>query len=106
MEANNNNNTYYFPDQYLVVAYAVDELGEERPAGVFLTHPDETFTKEELLGYFREIDPLYLIAAELPEIEGLTRNNYQSKLSDLISDIYEKNIDDLDIRYYIPTTIH
>ncbi len=106
MEANNDRTTYYFPDQYLVVAYALDEAGEERPAGIFLTHPDETFTKKELLGYFREVEPLYLIAAEIPEIDGLTANNYQSKLSDLISDIYEQNLDDLEIRYYIPTTLH
>lgn len=106
MEANNDSTTYYFPDQYLVVAYALDEAGKERPAGIFLTHPDETFTKQELLGYFKEVKPLYLIAAEIPEIKGLTMNNYHSKLSDLISDIYEKNLDDLDIRYYIPTTIH
>ena len=106
MEANNDSTTYYFPDQYLVVAYALDEAGKERPAGIFLTHPDETFTKQELLGYFREVEPLYLIAAEVPEIDGLTSNNYQSKLSDLISDIYEQNLDDLEIRYYIPTTLH
>lgn len=106
MEANNDSTTYYFPDQYLVVAYTLDEVGKERPAGIFLTHPDETFTKQELLGYFKEVNPLYLIAAEVPEIEGLTANNYRSKLSDLIADIYEQNLDDLEIRYYIPTTLH
>jgi hypothetical protein len=99
---NNKNETYYFPDQYVVVAYD----NTERAAGIFLTSPNEAFTKEELFGYFGDVNPLYLVAAELPEVEGLTRNNYHSKIPDFITDLYENNLDELDILYYIPVTLH
>jgi len=96
------NDTYYFSDHHVVVAYDYAGL----PSGIFMTYPDETFTKQELLGYFHAVDPAYLIAAEVPEVEGLNHNNFHSKLSDFIADLYENNLDELDIKYYIPSTLH
>ena len=99
---NNKNESYYFPEHHVIVAY--DFEGE--PTGIFMTYPDETFSRQELLGYFQDVHPSYLIAAEVPEVDGLTKNNYHSKLSDFIMDIYENSLDDLDIKYYIPSTLH
>lgn len=99
--------TYYFPENHLVVAYENDGFGGgDRIAGLFMTHAGETFTKHELLAYFDQVQPSYLIATEVPEVEGLNMNNFHSLLSDLIVDLTENNLDNIDIRYYIPRTLH
>ena len=103
---NNKNETYYFPDQHVVVAYEYDGFDQARAMGIFLTDADETFTKQELLGYFDEVDPAFLIATGIPDVGEVTRNNYHSKLSDFILDLYEKGVDDTDVKYYIPSTLH
>ena len=97
--------SYYFPENHLIVAYENDGTGD-RIAGLFMTYADETFTREELLSYFESVQPSYLIATVVPEIEGLTMNNFHSLLSDLIVDLTENNLDNIDIRYYIPRTLH
>ena len=102
----NNNETYYFPDQHVVVAYEYDGFNQIQAAGIFLTDGDETFTKEELLGYFEEVCPAYLVATGIPDVGEVTRNNYHSKLSDFILDLYEKGVDEQDVKYYIPLTLH
>lgn len=103
---NNQNETYYFPDQHVVVAYEYDGFNQERAAGIFLTDADEEFTKQELLGYFDEVCPAYLVATGIPDVGEVTRNNYHSKLSDFILDLYEKGVDEQDVKYYIPLTLH
>ena len=102
---NNKNETYYFPDQYVVVAYEYDGF-KERAAGIFLADANEEFTKQELLGYFDEVNPAYLIATGIPDVGEVTRNNYHSKLSDFIIDLYTDGVDEQDIKYYIPVTLH
>lgn len=102
----NNNETYYFPDQHVVVAYEYDGFNQIQAAGIFLTDGDETFTKAELLGYFEEVCPAYLIATGIPDVGEVTRNNYHSKLSDFILDLYEKGVAEQDVKYYIPLTLH
>jgi len=96
------NDSYYFSDHHVVVAY--DYTGQA--TGIFMTYPDETFTKKELLDYFGAVNPAYLVAAEVPEVEGLTQNNFHSKLSDFIADLYENSLDELSVKYYIPSTLH
>lgn len=99
--------TYYFPDSHLIVAYESDGLeGGDRIAGLFMTYADETFTRDELLAHFENVQPAYLIAMEVPDVEGLTMNNFHSLLSDLIIDLTDNNLENLDIRYYIPRTLH
>ena len=96
---NNQNETYYFPDQHIIVAFGVNDFGVAQASGIFLTDPDQAFTRQELLGYFHECEPAYLIAAEIPEVEGdVTETNYRSKLSDFIMDLYENSLDDLEIK--------
>jgi hypothetical protein len=98
---------YYFPENHLIVAYESDGFGnEDRIAGLFMTHAGETFTKDELLSYFSGVQATYLIATEIPETEGLTMNNFHSLLSELIEDLADNNLDNIDIRYYIPRTLH
>lgn len=95
------NPEYYFSEEKLIVAYAGAQF-----AGIFITYPDETFTKDELLEFFQDVSPTYLIAAKLPEVENLTPQNYHSKLSDLIVDLCENDTSGLDVEYYIPKTLH
>jgi len=96
------NESYYFPDQYLVVAY--NYYGQA--SGIFMTYPNETYSKQELLDYFEEAQPAYLIAAEVPDVGEVTQNNFHSKLSEFIEDLYENSLDEADVKYYIPSTLH
>lgn len=93
--------TYYFDKQSLIVAYKNNIF-----AGLILTDADETFTKKELMKFFEDANPTYLIAANLPDVGELTPDNYYSKLTDLISELHENNQSNLDVNYYIPHILH
>lgn len=93
--------TFYFDEQSLIIAYHNDIF-----AGLVLAYAGETFTKTELLGFFEGTNPTYLISANLPDVGMLTPGNYQSKLTNLITELCENNQSNLDVNYYIPTTLH
>lgn len=95
------NEQYHFDEECLIIAYNDDQF-----AGIFVAHPDETFTKRELLSIFRESNPTYLIAAKLPEMDNVTPENYLSKLSHLIEKLSVNDQTDLDVEFYIPRTLH
>jgi len=95
------NEQYYFDEERLIIAYNNDQF-----AGIFVTYPNETFTKRELLDFFRESNPTYLIAAKLPEVEDITPENYRSKLSHLIEELCVNDQTGLDVEFYIPRTLH
>lgn len=92
---------YHFNEEHLIVAYNNDQF-----AGIFVTYPDESFTKRELLDFFRESNPTYLIAAKLPAIDNITPENYRSKLSHLIENLCINDQSGLDVEFYIPRTLH
>lgn len=95
------NYTYHFDEQHLIVAYM-----HNRFLGIFLTYPDESFTKEQLLEVFPSTAPTHLVAAKVPGICDLTPENYQAKLEDVIGNLMDNNLDDLDIQCYIPRVLH
>ena len=92
---------FHFDEQSLIIAYNNNTF-----AGLVLTHPGDAFTKTELLDLFEGTNPTYLIAANLPDMGELTPANYQSKLTNLISQLCENDQSNLNINYYIPTTLH
>ena len=88
--------------QNLVVAYDY----ADNFAGIFLTYTDEEHSPSELLDYFGEVRPNYLIVAEIPNVDGLTPENYIARLEGLIDDLRENDTSGLEIEYYIPKTLH
>jgi len=95
------NERYHFDEEHLIIAYNNDQF-----AGIFVTYPDESFTKRELLNFFQESNPTYLIAAKMPEIDDITPENYRSKLSHLIEELCANDQTGLDVEFYIPRTLH
>lgn len=95
------NERYHFDEERLIIAYNNDQF-----AGVFVTYPDESFTKRELMGFFRETNPTYLIAAKMPEMNDISDDNYHAKLSKLIEELCVNDQTNLDVEYYIPGTLH
>lgn len=96
--------SYHFEHEQLIVAF--DQSNNF--AGIFVTRSDEEISKSELLDYFYDRPPNYLIVAELPHVddEELTAENYLTVLEDLVEDLRKNDISGLDIEYYIPKTIH
>ncbi len=101
---------YHFDEERLIIAYNHNEF-----AGIFVTYPNESFTKRELLNFFEGTNPTYLIAAKLPNIDGINPydthsiedfNNYHSKLSHLIEKLCVNDQTGLDVEFYIPRTLH
>jgi len=88
--------------EHLVVAYDY----ANNFAGIFITFTDEDYSSSELLDYFEEMSPNYLIVAEIPDIDGLTPENYITRLENLIDDLRQNDTSGLDIEYYIPNTLH
>lgn len=94
--------TFYFDKQSIIVAYKDNVF-----AGLIVMYPGKTFTKTELLDFFEDTHPTYLIAADLPELnEEITPNNYYTKFTDLICELCKNNQSNLDVNYYIPRTLH
>lgn len=89
-------------EERLIVAY--DQ--SDNFAGLFITYSIDDLTDEELLEIFEGRQPNYLIIAAVPEVEGLTVDNYMDQLEDLIGELRENNTSNLDIDYYIPKTLH
>ena len=89
-------------DERLIVAY--DQ--SDRFAGLFITYAIDDMTNDELLEFFDGRDPNYLIIASVPDIVGLTADNYVDRLEDLIAELNQNDISGLDIEYYIPKTLH
>ena len=107
MTAQTKDEVFHFDSQHIVVAYVYDEGAQkELVGGVFITYPQESFTKKDLLDYFFQINPSYLVAVKVPNVEGLTMENYQIKLEDILTRLYDNKLDELDINYYIPATVH
>ena len=96
--------SYHFEHEQLIVAF--DQA--DQFAGIFVTRSDEEISKSELLDFFYDRPPNYLIVAELPQVddEELTAENYLTVLEDLVEDLRKNDISSLDIEYYIPKTIH
>ena len=94
---------YHFDEERLIIAYNHNEF-----AGIFVTYPNESFTKRELLNFFEGTNPTYLIAAKLPEMDNddITPENYRSKLSHLIEELCVNDQTGLDVEFYIPRTLH
>lgn len=91
-----------FLHEHLIVAYdSADNF-----AGMFITYSEDEISKSELLNSFYGIKPHYLIVADIPDIEGLTPENYVNLLESLIDDLRENNTSKLNIEYYIPKTLH
>ena len=88
--------------EHLIVAYDhVDNF-----AGIFISYSEDEISKSEMLDYFGDARANYLIVADIPNIEGLTAENYIDHLENLIDDLRENDTSGLDIEYYIPKTLH
>jgi hypothetical protein len=88
--------------EHLIVAYDY----ADNFAGIFITYSDEDYSSSELLDYFGDMSPNYLIVAEIPDVEGLTPDNYITRLENLIDDLRHNDTSSLGIKYYIPNTLH
>lgn len=101
------NETFYFDEQHIIVAYVYDEATQEDHAsGIFVTFPGEEFSKKDLMDYFYEVNPSHLVAIELEYDESLSMENFTEKLGDLMEQLKVGDFTDLTVNYYIPATIH
>lgn len=95
-------NQFYFEQQGIILGY--DREGYF--CGVFVTEPDETFTKDELFYECFANVAEYLIAADLSEWTYGSTEQVQDRLQHIIEKAMDGDISLLTIKYHIPKTIH
>lgn len=95
---------YYFEVPHLIVAYK-DELF----AGIMVTNPGVTLTKEELVLHFSQFEPDCFVIEKLPIIEGeVTFDEYTAILQEIIHEYMVSSFSSIDKPdlLYIPKTLH
>lgn len=95
-------NQFYFDSQGIILGY--DREGYF--CGVFVTEPEETFTKDELFADCFDNIAEYLIAADLSEWAFGTTEQVQSRIQHIIEQAIDGDVSLLTIKYHIPKTIH
>ena len=96
------NQEFYFEQQSIVFAYSGDHF-----AGVLVTYPGESFTKKELLDYFEEAEPDYLVAANLAEwFYTGDEDEVKDRIQMLIEMAMEGDTSHLSVLYHIPKHLH
>lgn len=93
---------FYFEEQGIIFAYNGDAF-----AGVLVTYPGESFSKNELMNYFEEADADYLIAANLSEwFYSGDEEQVQQRIQMLVEMAMDGDTDHLNILYRIPKHLH